>query len=98
MENNLNGLAFEARWTQHAILRGQQRGIKKTETQIIFDHGDRELPAGSNCYHLAVSNRKLNSLLKSGTLSPKLAEKCKKLVVLTDGKSIITTFRSSRMQ
>ena len=87
-----------ASWTSHAILRRQQRGIKQSEVDVVFNHGDREMPAGSNCYHLAISKYRLKSLLKEGLVCPKLAEKCKKLVVLTNGQSIITTFRTSRLQ
>ena len=97
MKNTILDSSTHANWTKHATLRGQQRGIKKSEADIVFTHGDREIPAGSNCYHLAISKYKLKTLLKDGSVCTKLAEKCKRLIVLTDGKDIITTFRTSRL-
>ncbi|MDC3385880.1 hypothetical protein OAW67_01830 [Planktomarina sp.] len=87
-----------ANWSSHAILRRQQRGIKQNEANLVFEHGDREVPAGSNCYHLAISKYRLKTLLKNKSFCPKLIEKCKRLVLLTDGQTIITTFRTSRLQ
>jgi hypothetical protein len=98
MENIATNGSTHANWTAHAMMRRQQRGIKQSEVDVVFKHGDREVPAGSNCYHLAISKYRLKSLLEDGLVCSKLAEKCKKLIVLTDGQSIITTFRTSRLQ
>ncbi len=95
MKNVILESLNHANWTAHAMLRKQQRGIKQSEVRVVFDHGDREVPAGSNCYHLAISKYKLKAMQKEGCVCPKLAEKCKRLVILTDGQSIITTFRIS---
>ena len=98
MENITTNGSTQASWTSHAIQRRQQRGIKQSEADIVFNYGDREMPAGSNCYHLGFSKYGLKSLLKDKSVCPKVAEKCKNLIVLTDGQSIITTFRTSRLQ
>ena len=98
MENVRTNGSTQANWTSHAALRRQQRGIKQIEADIVFKYGDREMPAGSNCYHLGFSKYGLKSLLKDRSVCPKVAEKCKNLIVLTDGQSIITTFRTSHLQ
>ena len=98
MKNITTNGSTNARWTSHAILRRQQRGIKQSEADIVFNYGDREIPAGSNCYHLGFSKYGFKSLLKHKSICPKVAEKCKNLIVLTDGQSIITTFRTSHLQ
>ena len=98
MENVRTNGSTQASWTSHAILRRQQRGIKQSEADIVFNYGDREMPAGSNCYHLGFSKYGFKSLLKDKSICPKVAEKCKNLIVLTDGQSIITTFRTARLQ
>ena len=99
MDNEVESKAhnLQPSWTSHAILRGQQRGIKQGEVNVVFNHGDVENFAGSNCYHLKISRSTLLSLLKEGCICPKLAEKCKKLVVLTDGHCVITTYRTSHL-
>ena len=98
MKNILIKEFTNPKWTWHAMHRRQQRGIKKNEANIVFEHGDREIPAGSNCYHLSISKSRLRALTKDGHLHPTQAEKCQRLVILTDGQSIITTFRQSRTQ
>ena len=85
-------------WTWHAMHRRQQRGIKKNIANFIFEFGDREAPARESLYHISISKNKLNELTKDGYIHPSQAEKRKRLVVLTDGQRIITTFRQSRIQ
>ena len=95
MQNITSNETINPYWTSHAMLRKQQRGIKSNEVDIVFFNGDREMPAGSNCYHLTISKNRLKLLVSEETICPKIAEKCKNLVVLTDGQNIITTFRKS---
>ena len=95
MQNIISNETINPYWTSHAMLRKQQRGIKSNEVDIVFFNGDREMPAGSNCYHLTISKNRLKLLVTEETICPKIAEKCKNLVVLTNGQSIITTFRKS---
>ena len=95
MQNIISNETINPYWTLHAMLRKQQRGIKSNEVDIVFFNGDREMPAGSNCYHLTISKNRLKLLVTEETICPKIAEKCKNLVVLTNGQSIITTFRKS---
>ena len=82
------------RVSNHARLRKQQRGISEEAINIVFLHGDREIDAGSNCYKLCLSKRRLSDLVYNKTVTPKQAEKCQKLVLLTDGDIVITTYRS----
>ncbi len=98
MKNILANELTHPKWTLHAMHRRQQRGIKKNEVNIVFEHGDREVPAGSSCYHLSISKNRLKSLTRDGYIHPTQAERCKRLVVLTDGHSVITTFRQSQVQ
>ena len=96
MKNNIVTEATNPKWTWHAMHRRQQRGIKKNIANIVFEYGDREFAARDSLYHLSISKNKLRSLTKCGHVDPKQAEKCKRLVILTDGQRIITTFRQSR--
>ena len=97
MQSKITEGSKEAYWTAHAIQRCQQRGIKRNPINIVFQHGDRELDTWGNCYSLSISKCRLNSLIKEGLVKASLAEKCKRLTVITDGQKIITTYRTPRI-
>ena len=87
---------IETKFSNHAKIRKQQRGIRKVEADLVFNFGDLEFEAGGNCYKLCISKRKLEELVANKNVVPKLAEKCEHLVILTDGSSIITVYRNRK--
>lgn len=80
----------------HAIQRGQQRGIKHSDREIVFNYGDKEVPAGEGLYHLSISNRQMKFLLDRRIIAPTQAERCSRLILVTDGLCIVTNYRASR--
>jgi hypothetical protein len=48
----------------HALVRGQQRGIKQSNRDIVFSYGDREENAGGGLYRLSISSRQMKLLLE----------------------------------
>lgn len=79
--------------TAHAQLRAQQRGIRAYERELVFHFGDREEPAGGGCYRLSFSRRAICRLQAEGRMTSQQAERCKRLVIVTDGCDIITNYR-----
>jgi len=80
-------------WKKHGAQRSQQRGIKSSAANLVFNYADRELEAGGGCIKLRISNGCLAGLVKEKIIKAKLAEKCKNLTIVTDGLSIITVYR-----
>ena len=97
MEFSSNRPLKDSRWTKHAAKRSQQRGIKAPEVKFVFDFGDREIKAMDSCYKLCISKGRLVELVKEKFIKPNLAEKCKNLVVITDGAAIITVYKSANV-
>ena len=79
--------------TRHAARRSQQRGIKACHRDFVFAHGDREVPVGGGCFRLTISYRGLKLLVQQGLLSPTSADRCARLAVITDGKTILTNYQ-----
>jgi hypothetical protein len=82
-----------AHFTKHATVRAQQRGIRGAEVNLVFRFADLEVPVGSKCYRWSISSRELADLKAQGFMTPAEAEKCQRLAIITDGQSIITTYR-----
>ena len=97
MEFSSTKLQKDSRWTKHAAKRSQQRGIKAPEVKFVFNYGDREIKAMDRCYKLCISKGRLVELVQEKIIRPNLAEKCKNLVVVTDGSAIITVYRSANV-
>jgi hypothetical protein len=91
------GQTIEAHICTHAMLRGQQRGIKKSDREIVFNYGDREEKAGGGLYCLSISSRQMKLLLKRKIIAPSQAERCSRLTLVTDGWRIVTNYRAPRM-
>lgn len=87
-------IGTEGRVTAHARLRAQQRGIRAAERDLVFMFGDREEPAGCGCYRLSISRPALRRLQSEGRISPRQAERCVRLTIVTDGRDIITNYRN----
>lgn len=96
MHNTNSAQTTHAFICTHALLRGQQRGIKQSDREIVFSHGDREENAGGGLYRLSISSRQMSLLLDRKIIAPSQAERCSRLTLLTDGWKIITNYRTSR--
>lgn len=82
--------------TRHAVVRGQQRGIRKSDRQFVFHFGDREERAGGGFFRLSISHRQMKFLLEHNLISPSQAERCSRLTLVTDGSRILTNYRAPR--
>lgn len=80
----------------HVILRGQQRGIRRSARDIVFSYADREQRAGSGMLRLSLSRYEIRSLVAQGIISPQQAERCSRLTLVTDERFIATNYRAPR--
>ena len=96
MHNTNAAQATPAFICAHAQMRGQQRGIKQSDREIVFNYGDREEKAGGGLYRLSISSRQMKLLLKRKIIAPSQAERCARLTLVTDGWQVVTNYRASR--
>lgn len=82
--------------TAHAGRRCQQRGIRQEQRDAVFAYGDREQAVGGGCYRLMISDRRMSELRGSGLISAQLADRCRRLALITDGASIVTNYKLER--
>jgi hypothetical protein len=80
----------------HAMLRGQQRGIKQSDRELVFNYGDREANAGGGLFRLSISSGQMKFLLDRKIITPSQAERCSRLTLVTDGWKVVTNYRASR--
>lgn len=84
-----NGIRF----TSHAQMRSQQRGLRESHLNVVYDFADLELHVGGSCRRLSISARELRRLVNEGLLAPKEAERCKNVSLIVDGGTLITAYR-----
>ena len=87
------GNSINPHLTRHAMARGQQRGIRQSDRDMVFRHGDREHPVGGGCYRLSISSKRLRLLVQQGVISPQLGDRCARLVIITDGSTVVTNYK-----
>ena len=80
------------RVSDHARIRGQQRGIRPTAREIVFAYGDRETPGRDGCYVLSISRGELAYLVEIGAITPGQAERCARIALVTDGRTVVTNY------
>lgn len=95
MQHLITHPSFPPLLTVHATKRSQQRGIRREHQEAVFAHGDIERAVGGGCYRLSISQRRLMGLVREGAISAQIADRCRKLAVITDGASIVTNYKSS---
>lgn len=81
--------------SQHARVRSQQRGISRVHQHAVFMYGDREQAVGGGCVRLTISQRRLKTLVMEGAISAQVAERCRKLALITDGSTIVTNYKTA---
>lgn len=96
MHNTNSDRTTKAFICSHALLRGQQRGIKHSDREMVFSYGDREDDAGGGLYRLSISSRQMKFLLDRKIIAPSQAERCSRLTLVTDGWQVITNYRATR--
>ena len=84
-----SGISF----TYHAQMRSQQRGLRESHINVVYDFADLEVHVGGSCRRLSISGSELLRLVKEGTLAPKEAERCKNVSLIVDGGTLITAYR-----
>lgn len=96
MHNTTTAKIAKAYICAHALLRGQQRGIKQSDREVVFNYGDREENAGGGLFRLSISSRQMQFLLNRKIVTPSQAERCSRLILVTDGWQVVTNYRASR--
>ena len=70
------------KFSQHAMKRAQQRGVKDQTVDIIIEFADKKVPVKDNRLSLTVSKKRLKSLVLEGTLDAQMAEKIADVAVI----------------
>jgi hypothetical protein len=81
-------------FSMHAEKRTQQRAIRRQFVDLVWDHGDREEPAGGGCFVLSISTRRMRLLISKGAVNVQDAARCQSLKLVTDGSLLITAYRN----
>lgn len=81
------------RFTHHAQVRGQQRGLREKLVCAVYDHADVETHVGSSCRRLSISSQELRRLISECVLTPAEADRCKNVALIVDGGAVITAYR-----
>ena len=90
----MNELA-EPVYSKHANMRGQQRGLKRDTTDLVWRYGDIEVSIGKGCQAIRLSRAGLN-YLKSIGYNQSQIDRCQGVVIVCaeDGKTIVTTMHN----
>ena len=83
-------------FTEHADMRAQQRGVKKSVMNFILKEADVDLPAGRGCRSLLVSQKKIKTLISQNKLQPKFADRINGVVLIEHDNELITLFHKTR--
>jgi len=83
-------------FTEHADMRAQQRGVKKSVMNFILKEADIDLPAGRGCRSLLVSQKKLKTLISENKVQPKFADRVNGVVLIEQKNELITLFHKTR--
>jgi len=87
---------FNLHFTEHADMRAQQRGVKKSAMNFILKEADVDLPAGRGCRSLLVSQKKIKTLISQNKLQPKFADRINGVVLIEHDNELITLFHKTR--
>ena len=87
---------FNLHFTEHADMRAQQRGVKKSVMNFILKEADVDLPAGRGCRSLLVSQKKIKTLISQNKLQPKFADRINGVVLIEHDNELITLFHKTR--
>ena len=78
--------------SQHAKKRSQQRGVRKWVIPYIIENADKIKHCGKSCISQFISEKKIKTLIKEGSLKAAEGSIIKGVVVVSEGEMIITVF------
>ena len=93
MQHTAGSQPTQIRFTQHAQLRSQQRGLREKMVCAVYDYADVETHVGSSCRRLSISSQELRRLISERILTPAEAGRCKNVTLIVDGGAVITAYR-----
>lgn len=81
--------------TKHATTRMQQRGVKDTIMDLLFEHADCWEDAGGGCERVYLSKRQGQRLVKAKIITADILFRLKRLCLIINDNTIITTFHKT---
>ena len=82
----------ENNFSNHAIKRSQQRGIRPWVVNFILEYSDQYKHANESCISQFISKRKVKKLIQENVLSPAKAALIDGVVVIAKDDTIVTVF------
>ncbi len=79
-------------FSNHALKRTQQRGIRPWIVDFILDYADKFKHANQSCISQFVSQRKLKKLVEEKVITPARAALIEGVVVTERDNTVITVF------
>jgi len=83
---------IENNFSNHAIKRSQQRGIRPWAVNFILEYSDKYKHANESCISQFISKRKVKKLIQENVLSPAKAALIDGVVVIAKDDTIVTVF------
>ena len=83
---------IENNFSNHAIKRSQQRGIRPWVVNFILEYSDKYKHANESCISQFISKRKVKKLVQENVLSPAKAALIDGVVVIAKDDTIVTVF------
>ena len=83
---------IENNFSNHAIKRSQQRGIRPWVVNFILEYSDKYKHANESCISQFISKRKVKKLIQENVLSPAKAALIDGVVVIAKDNTIVTVF------
>ena len=83
---------IENNFSNHAIKRSQQRGIRPWVVNFILEYSDKYKHANESCISQFISKRKVKKLIQENVLSPAKAALIDGVVVIAKDDTIVTVF------
>ena len=83
---------LENNFSNHAIRRTQQRGIRPWAVNFIMAYADKYKYANQSCISQFVSHRKIRKLIKEKVISPAKATLIEGVVVIAMDEMVVTVF------
>ena len=85
-------VVIENNFSNHAIKRSQQRGIRPWVVNFILEYSDKYKHANESCISQFISKRKVKKLIQENVLSPAKAALIDGVVVIAKDDTIVTVF------